>query len=232
MSKTNRRFTPPPPPADPLEIAQAASNDGPSCEDVGAEHAVLTVNGKPIPPEFAHVISYRMTDQGIAEAAANRTHEPSGVEVTGDAWDKALQRRAEAETWDSFDPLVDAVAQVREPGFAYRAISPRVADKRGLRGWEKVLGKDGREQKVGNLFIGRMPIELQKRRNAHYARLGNEQLADSAQQYQLDQEKLVKDANVSGLAPLRVGDHVHDRTNPDFSATIGVETQRGTGTGA
>ena len=224
MAKLNRRFTPPAPQSDPAFAAVDA-------EIAANTPKVLTVNGKPIPEEFAHAISYAVTDQGIAEAKANRTHEPSGVEVTGDAWDKGLERRA-AEPWDSFDVLADAVATVREPGFAYRAISPRVADKRGMRGWEKVLDKDGKERKVGNLFIARMPVEMQQRRNRHYAQLGNEQLADAAQQYSLDQEKLVKDAGVSGLAPLRAGDHVQDRTNPELSATIGIETQRGTRAGA
>src|SRR5437588_12426135 len=108
-------------------IAEADAIDAP---------VVLTVNGKPIPAEFAHAITYSMTDQGQAEARAiDATRpKPSGARVTGDAWDKTLARKADSEVWDSFDPLRDAVDQVREPGMAYRFLSDLNHKRRGRRG--------------------------------------------------------------------------------------------------
>ncbi len=210
-----RKFTPPAP-------AEAAG---------GAEEPrVLHVNGKPVPEEFSHLIAYSMTDEGQAEARLRDEatgNVPSGARVTGDAWDKGLDRRANAEPWDSFDPLNDAVKSVQEPGFSYRALSLRVCDKRGLRGWEPVLDKDNRQVKVGSLFLSRMPVELKEKRNAHYREIGEEALRTAEEQYAVDQEKLVRDANVRGLAPLRVGEHVRDREDPDLAASIGVHSQRG-----
>lgn len=222
--KKTRRFTPPPaPPSDVL----------PS-QDVAAESQVLgwTVNGQPIPEHVAHLITYEMTDQGIAESRATRTTPEPMVQVLSDAWDKTVARKGDAEPWDSFDPLTEAVDKVREPGFSYRALSPRMCEKRGTRGWEPVLDKDNRQVKVGNLFLARMPLERAERRDAHYRGLSDEALRDAAAQYAIDQEKIVRDANVSGLAPLRVGDTVINREDPNHAASIGVETHRGEGAAA
>jgi hypothetical protein len=207
--KPSRRFTPPQP------------QDSPAVTDATvATEPQLTVNGKAIPEEFAHLINYAMTDQGQAEARAldaERGMKPSGVKVTGDAWDKSLDRRANAEPWDSFDAMREAVERVQEPGFSYRFLSPRVCDKRGTRAWEKVLDQNGREVKVGNLFLGRMPVERKEQRNKHYRDIGEEALRDAAQHYEETQAKLVRDANVGGLAPLRVGDRVQDYETPDLN---------------
>lgn len=225
--RPNRKFTPPAPEDVPAAVTAAA----PAAD----EPRVLHVNGKPVPPEWEHAIVYAMTDEGQAEARGRdraRGMTPSGVKVTADTFDKQLQRKANAEVWDSFDPLKEAVDQVREPGFSYRALSPRVVDKRGMRGWEKVLDKDGRDVKVANLFVARMPEERKEQRNAHYREIGEEALRDAAEQYEEGQAKLVKDAKVGGLAPLRVGDRVRDSEDPDFGFQVGVSTHRGMPAGA
>jgi len=90
-----------------------------------------------------------------------------------------------------------------------------------------VLDKNGKQAKVGNLFLGRMPVERKEKRNAHYRQLSEDALRDAEEQYAMDQEKLVKDAGVGGLAPLRVGEHVRDRENPDLATSIGIKTTRG-----
>jgi len=201
-------------------IAEAESFDG-----------ELTVNGKPIPPEFAHVINYAMTDQGQAEARAKdaaRGMTPSGASVTRDAWDATLEHKAEAQVWDSFDPLEEAVAKVREPGMAYRFLSDRVTKRRGRCGWEAVAGKDGNAVTVAGMTLGKMPIEAADKRNAHYQQVGNEMLRDAAERYEEEQAKLIRQAKVKGLAPLRAGERLNDNhAHPGMVTPVGFQTSRG-----
>ena len=224
MSTNRKKFTPPP--GGVAGVVDAADVATPEVQE-----EVLTVNGKPVPAEWAHLINYAMTDQGQAEARARDLatgNKLSGVTVTGDAWDKGLDRMADSEPWDSFNPLSEAVGAVARPGFEYRALSPRVCDKRSLRGWEPVKKENGDLLKVGNLFIGEMPLRKKQRRNDHYRGLSEEAVAQAAANYAADQEKLVRDANVTGLAPLRAGDHVRDSANPDRAiGSVGVSSRRG-----
>jgi hypothetical protein len=210
-------------PYEPLEsgIAEAEAIDAP---------AVLTVNGKPIDPAFAHAINYAMTDQGIAEAKARAEAgpKPSGVTVGDGPFEKALQRKAEAQVWDSFDPLKEAVDQVRQPGMTYRFLDDKVLKRRGRRGWEPVLDKDGKPVEVAGMRLGAMPAEYADKRNAHYREIGNEQLANAAERYQEDQAKLIRDAGVKGMSPLRIGETLSDNfAHPGMRSQVGVHATRG-----
>jgi hypothetical protein len=186
---------------------------------------VLTVNGKPIPPEFAHVIPFAHTDQGIAESQADGR--PRAVtSVVRDEFSKKIDAYG-AQPWDSGDPLTGVVDAVREPGFSYKALSPRVIEKRGMRGFEIVPGA-----RFGNMPIGRMPIKVARERNEHYRREGQDALDQAVEQYAVDQEKLIRDGKVTGLAPLRPGDVLQDARNPERAASIGHTSSRGTGADA
>ena len=207
------------------QLAQSAIAEAESIE----EQVELTINGKPIPPEFAHAVVYSMTDQGKAEAqATDALTRPSGAQVLSGPWEKSLQRKADAEVWDGFDPLREAVDAVRQPGMDYRFISDRVLNRRGRRGWEPVTGKDGKPVKVAGMSLGTMPVESAERRNAHYQRVGNDQLETAAQEYELQQSKAIREAKVRGMAPLRVGEEVVDNhAHPGMVTPVGVQTVRG-----
>jgi hypothetical protein len=226
--KPIRRFTPPEPADAPALTPLTHTAEPPIPVLAIPPKEEWLVNGKRIPDHLAHLINFDMTDQGIAHSKATRKTPEPVVEMLSDAWDKTLARKGDAEPWDSFDPLTEAVDRVREPGFTYRALSTRVCDKRSTRGWEKVLDKDGRDVKVGNLFIAKMPIERAEKRNAHYRAISEDAVREAAEQYAVGQEKIVRDAGVGGLAPLRVGDTVSDRENPSLSTSIGIDTRRGT----
>ena len=50
-------------------------------------------------------LPHKYTDEGLAEAAAKRKHQPSGIKVTGDAHDRMIDARAAAcdgdlQPWD------------------------------------------------------------------------------------------------------------------------------------
>lgn len=205
-------------PADAAAIAEA--------ESIGAP-PVLTVGGKPIPSDVAHLIPFANTDQGIAERQA-RPGPTAMVEVVSDQWDKKLQRKEEAQPWDSFDPLTEAVDTVREPGMRYRFLSDRAHKRRGRRGWETVVGQDGKPVTVAGMTLAKMPEQAAERRNKHYRDLGNEQLKTAAEAYELEQTKTIRDARVKGFAPLRAGEVVVDNhAHPGMETEVGIQAQRG-----
>lgn len=213
--------------------AKLAQTDAAAIAEADAidEPRILHVSGKPIPPEFAHAITYQMTDEGQAEARAKdaKGPKPSGVQVISGEFERQLERKADAQTWDSFDPLREAVDSVREPGMAYRFLADRSVKRRGRRGWEPVIVK-GDPVKVADMVLAKMPEAKAERRNAHYREIGNERLRDSAAQYEQDQAKAIRDANVKGFAPLRAGEVVADNhDHPGMVIEAGIRTTRGTG---
>lgn len=189
------------------------------------EDGGYTVDGKPLPVGFEHVIPYAMTDQGKWENNQGKP-EPSGVTVVADAWDNMIAQRRD-EPWAGHDPVQEAILRHGEPGMKYRGLSERVMDKRGMRGWEPVKNEDGSNVKIGSLILGKMPKATAERRNAHYRNLGNEALNNAEEQFAIDQEKAIVDSGRKGVSPLRRGQVVTDSNAPGHSAVIGVETTRG-----
>jgi hypothetical protein len=184
-----------------------------------------TVNGKPIPEEFATAIPYAMTDQGLWHK--NHGKPKRMVEVGDGPWEKKLQQRRDMP-WAGHDPFKEAVNEHREPGFSYRLLSTNVCDKRGKRGWEPVKDDKGNLVKVNSMFLGRMPVELAQERNEHYRRQGNEALIEAQERLVADQEKAIRDAGGQGaVSPLRRGDQLTDTREPERGAQIGFEQVRG-----
>jgi hypothetical protein len=221
---TRKPFTPKKPELEPTDAAAIAEAEGID------EQPTLTVDGKPVPVEWAHLINYAMTDQGQAEARAKDATQrlkPSGIRFNS-KFDRDLEHKAGAEVWDSFDPLREAVDAVREPGMEYRFLSDRAVKRRGRRGWEPVIGKAGDPVKVADMVLGKMPVANVEQRNAHYRELGNEQLREAAERYETGQAKAIRDANVKGFSPLRAGEVVADNhEHPGMVIEAGVRTQRG-----
>lgn len=198
--------------------------EAPVADELPVSDAVLTVGGKPLPDHLKHLIPYRNTDQGIAEANLTRL-EPSGVKVTGDAWDKQMDQRSNAtEVWESVDPLSDAVEQVREPGMAYKLLSQSMNSKKGLRRYEIVKAPNGDPISIGNMVLGKMPIGLRDKRNAHYQEKGNADLREARQNLSNEVNKASHDTK--GISGLKDGEVVSDRSS-DTSVTMGMDRHRG-----
>lgn len=202
--------------------------DVPPSEDESPEvpERLLTINGNPIPPEFAHAIPYAHTDQGIAERENNG--KPRAMcQVTRDAWDKTIDKRAAAtEPWEAEDPLKDTVDAHRQPGMAYRFLSERVINKRGLRKYEIVTDGKGNEVKVGNMRLGTMPIELQNKRARHYEDKGNDDLASAKENLQIAQDQIARDNPEVGRTHLQSGERLRDY-NSGETHDIGITRHRG-----
>jgi hypothetical protein len=196
------------------------------------EARVLTINGQAIAPEDVHRIPYRYTDQGIAEenakkAAEGRLAKGPKVEFTGDAWDKGL---AALENFEGPDAQKEGITRVAHPeGKAFRYLSDKVIDRRGMRGWEFEEDSKGRRITVGGMALASMPKAKAQQRNAYYRGLSNEALQHAEENMQERMERTIRDAGVhgQGFAPLRSGELVHDHLNPDQAASIGVVSTRG-----
>lgn len=212
--------------------------DGPQADLTPERH----VNGIPVsslPSHIARMITYSMTDEGIAEANAKRVDsqgEPaSGVRVGDGNWEKTLQQR-EDQPWLGVDPLLAAANAHREPGMQYRGLSPTAIAKRTLRGWEPVKEPNGDDVRIGNLILGKMPIKMARRRNEYYRRQGASEFAAATEQLKVNQERVADEAKRRGIdmgvAPLLPGETLHDHNDPDRSGVIGVHSQRGFDPGA
>jgi hypothetical protein len=202
--------------------------DEPPVEQVQPEEEqiVLTVNGNPIPEAFAHAIPFAHTDQGIAERQ-NNGKPRAMVEFTRDAWDKKMDQRAAAtEPWEAEDPLLEAVDAVKQPGMAYRFLSPRVISKRGMRKYEVVTDGKGNEIKVGNMVLGTMPEDMQARRAKHYQDKGNEDLNNAQENLRVAQEQINRDNPEIGDTTLADGDRLKNYGTGDIHET-GITRTRG-----
>lgn len=132
-------------------------------------------------------ILYQQTDEGIAEANVGK--ERPRVQIVADEFSKGLEHRRDAVK-DFGMNLGEAPNSMREemdkhiaPGMKGRWLSPRVVDRRGLRGWEPVLDQEGHQVKVGNMFLGQMSAEAAKARNRKVREYGNKLLGQVKENY-------------------------------------------------
>lgn len=188
---------------------------------------VLTVNGKPIPTEFAHAIPYGNTDQGIAEFNEQEfVRDDAGqVKIIADEFDQTIRARTDAiEPYEMPDPMKEIVEAHVKPGFRGRFLAPRVIEKRGLRGFEVVKGANGDPVRLANMVLGVMPEEKARQRNKYYQNLGQEQLRDAEEQMLEGQERL--SSAVERVRPLAAGETLQDHKTHQV-ARIGLRTTRG-----
>lgn len=149
----------------------------------------LHVGGIPVrdlPLENQGRILYQQTDEGIAEANAGK--EPRRVEILSDELSKSLEHRRDAvkdgmNLGEAPNQMREAIEKYIKPGMRGRFLSPKVVDRRGMRGWETVLDEQGKEIKVGDCFLGQMSAEAAKTRNKQVREYGNRLLGQVAENY-------------------------------------------------
>lgn len=198
------------------------------------------VNGIPVsslPPHVSNMITFAMTDEGIAEAngrkvdSQGRTHSGARV-LMNEGFDQAIEKRKRAtEAWMGGDPLAEAADKYRTPGMRMRGLGPNVIGKKGMRGWETVKDpKTGDVVKIGHMILGQMPEEDAEIRNKHFRDQGNTEFQQAAERLQADQERIAVEARrlgMSGIEPLRAGEVVSSSDDPRHSVSIGVHSSRG-----
>lgn len=174
---------------------------------------VLTVNGQPIPEHVKHLITYEMTDQGIAAESAKRKERgvaTPGVSVAEDAWDKRVEQFARdeatgSEPWEQADPIQAAISRVPDSkGKAFHLFGGATFDRDGDRGFVPERDGKGNLIKVGNMVLASMDAHRAKRREEHYKRLSD----DAAQTH--GEVELERNAS-QGITPLKPGETVEGR---------------------
>lgn len=125
-------------------------------------------------------ITYAITDEGleermerIAKAKADGwTDEMLRVKV-GDQFDsqkaafKAFRKdHPGAPVNFQHDPMHDAVEAHREDGMTYKFLSPRINEKKGLRGYEVVKDRKNDPVKVQGMVLGKIPQAIADERKA------------------------------------------------------------------
>lgn len=210
-------------------IVQGRGNSKPHISSEPKERAekVLTVNGEPIPAEFAHAIPYGNTDQGIAEFNDQEfVRDDAGqVKIIADEFDQTIRARTDAvEPYEMPDPMKEIVEAHVKPGFRGRFLAPRVIEKRGLRGYEIVKNDKGDPIRLANMVLGVMPEEKARRRNKYYQQQGEDRLRKATEQFQEGQERL--SSATEGVRPLVAGETVQDHQTHQV-AQIGLRSSRG-----
>jgi len=192
---------------------QAATNATEAQEPQSASAPELTVNGKPIPDHLKHLINYAITDQGIADEAANRKERGTatpGISVVTSEWDKRLQAFADDksvgnEPWQNSDPVEAAKSLVPDAGGkAFHLFSEAVYNHSGARGFVPERDRSGNLIKVGNMVLASMPTDKAAQREQHYM-----DLAISAQKAEIERFlDSQQESRASGITPLAPGESI------------------------
>jgi hypothetical protein len=128
-----------------------------------------TVNGVPVDPSIAHLLTWEMTDQGWAERNAGK--EPRRVEIMRDGADNSRLARKDfiengGEQQYAPDPLKDAVAPYVRSGFSPRLLSKaRIDGERNTRGFDIVRDENGDPVRYKNMVFGEIPTDVAEARN-------------------------------------------------------------------
>jgi antitoxin (DNA-binding transcriptional repressor) of toxin-antitoxin stability system len=181
--------------------------DSPFAEAAIGKEVILTVGGKPIPPDVAHLIPYGNTDQGIAEAAAAKV--ASGkvdptlprISVGDGPFEKSLQQHAESiQPWEVTDPI--AVAKRRVPDAEHKhfhlfkggeGTNQHAIDA----GFVIERDKDGREIKIASMVMGSMPLSKWEQRERFFADEAADAYKAEVETYMENQNKLARDGGDS-----------------------------------
>lgn len=140
-----------------------------------------------LPIEMQGRILYQQTDEGIAEY--NQGKSESCARVTKDGFTKQLEHRKDAvkdlgmDLADAPNPMKEAMDRHIAPGMRGRFLSPKVIDRRGMRGWEPVLDANGEQVKVRDTILAQMPEARAIARNAAVRAHGNKLLGQVREQY-------------------------------------------------
>lgn len=140
-----------------------------------------------LPLEVQGRILYQQTDEGIAEA--NQGKVESAARVTRDTFSKAMDKRAaqvkelDMDVSDAENPMKELADKHIAPGMRGRFLSPRVCDRRGMRGWQPVLDEHGNQVKVRESFLAQMPEDKAIERNKRVREHGNRLLGQVRDQY-------------------------------------------------
>jgi hypothetical protein len=140
-----------------------------------------------LPIEMQGRILYQQTDEGIAEN--NEGKGEACARVTRDEFSKAMDHRKDRvkeegqQLADAPNPMKEAMDRHIPKGMRGRFLSPKVVDRRGMRGWEPVLDAEGKQVKVRDQFLGMMPEERAIARNKAVREQGNKLLGQVQEQY-------------------------------------------------
>lgn len=209
---------------------------------------MVETNSSTVPqdPMAAVALPHRYTNAGIKRRNAKlrkegRLAKGPTVKIVRDELDGQMQARKDAadgkiEPWSSPDPLQEAVDRApHNPNMRRHLLSERVIKRRGMRGWLPVKDAKGDLVKVGDQFLGEMPIAKANQRNRFYQETGNSQVREQEGSHREAVEKLKRDASSLGLSinPLNEGDIVSGSEvtrmtgSPQKSTSIGYEVRRG-----
>lgn len=139
-----------------------------------------TVNGNPIPVEVRHLLSFRHTDQGIAEAAEEAASKPHAhTRVIRDEFHNRINRRGgdldRGMAEEAHDPMKELVNLHVPDGMRPLYMSQAQITKEGTtRGYKICMDENGDPVKLGTLVLGYIPEETAARIQRGFERKSEE----------------------------------------------------------
>ena len=210
--------------ATPAEVADGTPAKKKAKGKASPDDAKAGFNRSALPEQYAN-------DEKIAERQAAFEANGPVTTVNRDAWEGTIERILDDDE-HAPDPMEEAVDQIRQPGKAYRILSPRVMNRRGKRGWELERDKDGKpiELPGSGQLIGSMPMDAAIKRNKKFQQASIDAVAQANDQYNELAERLEHDSEGT-VSVLKRGEMVRDN-NPrnqgrGGAAVIGAESFRG-----
>lgn len=170
-------------------------------------------------------------DEKIEERQADFEAKGPVATVIRDAWEGTIQHRID-DPETAPDPHREAVDEIRQPGKAYRILSPRVMNRRGKRNWEIERDKEGKPIQVAGTdqLIGSMPIDAAVKRNKKFQQISIDAVAEANDQYNELADQLEHESKGS-VRVLRRGEMVTDndprKKGTGGATVIGAESLRG-----
>lgn len=204
------------------EVAQAEPP-----KDPRFDQRTWTIKGAPIPEHLWHVVSYKMTDQYLAENPPPPRTGPM-VDVISDPLDKKFAAELESPTslepWEGIgDPMKALIDEHIVPGQRPRFLSREMIRERGLRGYEVVRHPNGDPVVLGNMILGQMPEAKAQKRDSYYRNESAERITEAHDNFIEAQQRALHD--VAGEA-LPTGSAVTDREN-NRTVVTGLTRTRG-----
>lgn len=141
-------------------------------------------------------LSYQATDEGIAERNDGKQERRATV---GDGpFEKSLQKRKDdvlergMDTFDATNPMQEVLDANQRPGFRRKFLADEVVKRKGLRGWQPVVGKNGEPVTLGTLKLAEMPEAKAVNRNKHFKELADVRLEQVQKEYVKEAGALAK----------------------------------------
>lgn len=200
---------------------------------------------KPVASDPLGILPSRLT---VAETKARDAETKTiraglpAVELHADDLDKTIDQKwgDDEDYLTARDPMIDCVNRRKKDlgadaaGMSFKFFAPAVAGVIGMEDYRKSLDKDGNAYTVGEMWMGEIPTRIADKRRAKALKESEDAVAESAERYEDQVDRLKGQAKGLGLTVLAPGEMVtanagsgHEDDYAGKSRAAGISVRRG-----